>query len=63
MYIGRHEHENDFMALEIQDRRLYYIFSAGDEVETISVDSSNGDSVTNGQWNKVTISYQNQVNY
>ena len=61
-YIGRYDHKNDVMAVELRNGKVYYIFSAGDDVQTVSVGGKNGESITNGQWNKITISYQNQVN-
>ena len=61
VYVGRYGHENDSMALELRDGKLYYVFSAGDDVQTVSVGPDKGESIVNGKWQKVTISFQQRV--
>ena len=61
VYVGRYGHENDSMALELRDGKLYYVFSAGDDVQTVSVGPDKRKSIVNGEWQKVSISYQQRV--
>ncbi len=63
VYIGRYGHENDSMALELRNGRLYYIFSAGDDVQTVSVGPGKDESIVNGEWQKVSISFQQLVRF
>ena len=49
------------MALELRGGKLYYVFSAGDDIKTVSVGPSKGESIVNGKWHKVSISFQQQV--
>ena len=61
VYVGRYGHENDSMALELRDGKLYYVFSAGDDIQTVSVGPSKGRSIVNGEWQRVSISFQQRV--
>ena len=51
------------MALELRDGKLYYVFSAGDDVQMVSVGPGEGESIVNGKWQKVTISFQQRVRF
>lgn len=62
-YIGRYGHENDSMALELRDGRLFYVFSAGFDIQTVSVGPGKEESIVNGEWHKVSISYQQRVRH
>jgi hypothetical protein len=49
------------MALELRDGELYYVFSAGDVVQTVSVGPSEDESIVDGEWQTVSISFQQRV--
>ncbi|XP_028397978.1 cadherin EGF LAG seven-pass G-type receptor 2-like [Dendronephthya gigantea] len=61
VYVGRYGYENDTMALELRNGKLYYVFSAGDDIKTVSVGPAEGESIVNGKWHKVSISYQQRT--
>jgi hypothetical protein len=61
LYVGRYGHENDSMALELRNGQLFYVFSAGDDIQTVSVGPGKGESIVNGEWQKVSISFQRRV--
>ncbi|XP_022101231.1 cadherin EGF LAG seven-pass G-type receptor 2-like [Acanthaster planci] len=58
-YNGRYNQKHDFIALEIVNRQVRFLFSAGEVTSVVTASILGG--VSNGEWHKVVVDYHERM--
>ena len=59
MYNGRYNELHDFIAVQISEGQIRFIFSVGDAPVVMTTNVEGG--VSDGRWHSVVVTFQNQV--